>query len=235
MSEDHNDLAFWFPKIKAAGLPVPSTEIVQTDVALHELLDGKTPDGWEDFRKQMWAAAHRIGGPGPVFMRTGHTSGKHSWDRCCYVPNTAYLDGHIGALVEYSAMADLMGLPTNTWAIRQLVPTTKICACWGYGGMPVVREFRFFATSLSFEHIQPYWPPDAVEQGQPDREDWRRALAEASALSPRETLDLSLLATDAVRAVGGGLWSVDFMQAFDGSWWLTDMAKGEDSFRYDPE
>jgi hypothetical protein len=54
----------------------------------------------------------------------------------------------------------------------------------------------------------------------------------ASKLWPHDT-SLRELAIEAVEAVGGGYWSVDFLRDRDGKAWLTDMAEGERSFRYE--
>lgn len=234
MSTDFNDMAFWFPPLEPAGLPVPRTELVQTDVALYDLLDGKDPSGWALFLDALTGAAERVGAP--FFLRTGHTSGKHDWVRTCYVSEAHrdVLAYHVAALVEQSAMG-IPGLPTDTWAVRELIPTIPICHCDAYGGMPVVREFRLFVRDGRVEHDQPYWPIAAVAAGRPDVADWKDQLAEISEISGVEISMLQSWALDAARAVGGGYWSVDFLQATDESWWLTDMAQGDVSFRYDPE
>jgi hypothetical protein len=234
---DRNDLAFWFPPIRDAGLPVPRTEIVSTDVELDHLLDGVEPRGFDEFLHSLQTAVQAIGGGDPVFLRTGHGSGKHSWARTCFLEDPEALAEHVGALVEWSAMAGIFGLPTSTWAVRELIPTAPICRCEAYGGMPVVREFRYFVRVLpslrtSIEHAQPYWPPAAVEEGHPDVEDWRERLAGISRIG-LDWRALADLAHEAARAVGGGFWSVDFLQGADGKWRLTDMADGDDSFRYE--
>lgn len=238
---DYNDLAYWFPRIRDAGLPVPRTEIVHTDVALYDLLDGKTPDGWDRFIASLYDAARGfafpdVGESKPFFLRTGHTSGKHQWYRTCYVGPGEYLslEHHVTALVEASALSSFFGLPASTWAVRELIPTTPICRCDAYEGMPVVREFRFFADAERVAHVQPYWPPEAVLQGRPDRSGWLAALAGISRLGLDMRGWLGDLACRAA-AAAEGFWSVDLLQAEDGKWWITDMARGEDSYRYQPE
>lgn len=234
MSEtgDINDLAFWFPLIEAAGLPVPKTRIVRTEIDLALLLDGETPDGFLDFRDELERAGAEIGGR-PFFLRTGHGSGKHEWRGTCFVDKDD-LAWHIARLVDWSHSVDMFGLPHETWAVRRLLDTEPLFVCEGYGGFPVTREFRVFARADEIEHVQPYWPPEAVEQGQPDREDWQEILAEASSLAADEREELAGLASRAVAAVGGGFWSVDCLEARDG-WYVTDMADGERSFRWEEE
>lgn len=234
--ESHNDLAYWFPRIEAAGLPVPKTRLVSTNVDLMSLLDGVEPEDFNVFEAYLRAAAEEIGYP--CFLRTGHTSGKHDWRDTCYVPNAEALGRHIVALVEASALAGIMGLPTDTWAVRELIPNVPLFTLDDYCGMPFVPEWRLFANETDLVHWQPYWPLDAIEEGRPSAPNWREIVSDFFvAASTDQTLrDLSLMAVRAAQACDGGLWSVDFLwSAVTGTWWLTDMADGDRSFRYDPE
>lgn len=233
MSDDRNDLAFWFPKVEAAGLRVPRTVIVQTEADLSLLLDGETPDGFARFAVDLEDAAREIGYP--CFLRTGHGSGKHEWDRTCNVRHFNDLIPHVAALVEWSHLVDLMGLPTNVWAVREMIPTAPLFTCAGYRGFPVTREFRMFVRDGKVEHTQPYWPPDAVANGRPDVDDWADRLERASRATTAEYAGMMWTALAAAEAAGGGYWSVDLLQDDAGEWWLTDMAEGARSFRWEPE
>jgi hypothetical protein len=228
-----NSIAEWLPLLEAAGLPVPRTVIVRASGDLLPLLDGHLPEGWDDLVGELRAAGEGLGWP--CFLRTGHGSGKHDWSRTCFVSTPEALPSHVAALVEWSVIADLAGLPTDAWALREMIDTRPICRCSRYGGMPVVREFRIFVRDGSVEHVQPYWPPEAVAQGAPDSEGWKEALADMSRLEPATRSLLSSLALRANEAVGGGHWSVDFLQDRSGDWHLTDMAEGDRSFRWEPE
>lgn len=234
---DKNNLAYWYPVIKRAGLPVPETEIVTTECDLSVLLDGEMPEGWRRFLFQLSGAAARIGYP--CFLRTGHGSGKHDWEQTCYVTDPMDLASHVGQLVEWSHTVDFLGLPTNTWVVRRLIPTTPLFHAFS-GRMPITREFRFFVRDINVEHVQPYWPKGALE-GQVhdhghlnDSPSWRLKLAAAGLLSQGDFHTLRDWTERAGRALGG-YWSVDWIQDVYGGWWLTDMALGDDSFRYDPK
>ena len=229
---DRNDLAYWFPLVATAGLRVPHTIIVGCEHDLTCVLDGETPDGWDGLIADLQAAGDRLGWP--CFLRTGHGSGKHDWANTCHVPSADVLPQHVAALVEWSHTVDLMGLPTGTWAVRELLDTTPLFRCEGYGGFPVTREFRVFVRDGDVEHIQSYWPPDAIEQGRPDTPGWRWMLHEAADLAASEREHLEDMARLACRAVGGGHWSVDLLQDAHGLWFLTDMADGDRSFRWEP-
>lgn len=228
-----NDLAYWYPPLVDACLPTPKTIIVKAPPNLIDLLDGQTPEGWFTFVNAIRRAGNDVGWP--CFLRTGHGSGKHDWSDTCYVTNQLEVPRHVAALVEWSALVDLLGLPTENWAVRELIPTHPLTICQGYKGFPVVREFRFFVNNGWVEHMQPYWPPDAVAAGDPTGSEWRQRLRMASRLSGIERERLANLALRAVAAVGGGYWSVDLLQDEDGDWWVTDMALGEQSYRYEPE
>lgn len=246
---ERNCLSFWQPKLEAAGVPTPRTTIIRTDVDLTLLLDGILPpeEGWEEFLSLVQAACFDHGLP--CFLRTGQGSGKHDWLATCFVPDAENVGRNIVSLVEWSHLADIMGLPHDVWAVRDMLETEPLFRCGRYNGFPVTREYRMFIrggrdgprgrSGLPFydeiEHFQPYWPPDAVEQGGPDRDDWRDLLASAARITDDEATGVANLAYRAWQAVGGGYWSIDMLQDRHGKWWVTDMALGERSFRYEPE
>lgn len=234
---DHNSIMFWFPPLARAGLPVPPTEIVETDLDLSYMLDGLgAPPTFEDdyasFLIELLGAADKVRyGLGPFFLRTGHGSGKHDWESTCFVQSHHSLGDHVFHLVEWSHLVDLMGLPTDTWAVRALIPTAPLFYAFN-GKMPITREFRLFARDEKITHLQPYWPPASIQK--PDDEEWSMKLALASVIDETDARTLRELALEAVAAVGGGFWSVDFLEDRSGNWWLTDMAEGERSFKWDP-
>lgn len=226
---DKNSLAFWYPKISDHGLPVPRTKIVpvppECDLSL--LLDGSTPNLYDQFIMPLREAISEIGTP--CFLRTSHGSGKHDWSRTCYVTDVARIELHVWNLVEWSHLVDLGGLPYDTWAVREMIETDPLFhAFWG---MPITREFRVFATEQAVETVLPYWPPAAIRR--PDTDDWEARLHEASTITHAEQTLLEGLAKAAVAAVGGGYWSIDFLEDREGFWFLTDMADGERSHRSD--
>src|SRR5258706_10308772 len=83
-------LSYWFPKIEAAGIPVPKTTIIhmprQAREAIWAAFDGKEGGDPRPFFAELAAAAAAIGFP--VFLRTDYTSGKHDWERCCCRANS---------------------------------------------------------------------------------------------------------------------------------------------------
>jgi hypothetical protein len=232
MSSAHDpySLAYWFPSVEAAGVPVPRTEIVQTSVPLTNWLDGESVPGVSGFLVALEAAIGRIGGA-PCFLRTGHGSGKHRWRKTCYLSDSTLLLDNVARLVEWSHGVDMLGLPTDVWVARELIDADPVFHA--FEGMPITREFRLFVEGGEVTHLQPYWPPAAIER--PDEEDWAERLAAISSISPQGVKELSLMAVTAVDSIErGGGWSVDFLQGNDGQWWLIDMALAERSFRWNP-
>lgn len=228
-SSDRNCLSYWFPPLRPAGLRVPDTEIITTEVELLHLLDGVTPEGFYAFVDELRTAVAKVGEP--CFLRTGHGSGKHEWTDTCFVTSRERVDVNVARLVEWSALAHIAGLPTGVWAVRRLIPVAPLFMA--FRGMPIGREFRVFIRGDEIEHVQPYWPPDAIEN--PHRSDWRERLDAASVLSHEDADQICFMAGAAAGAINDdGHWSVDLLQDAGGDWWLTDMADGDMSFRWDP-
>ena len=223
---NRNCLSYWFPRIQAAGLPVPRTEIVETNCELPRLCDGTTPEGYHTFFRSVWKAARRIGYP--CFLRTGHTSGKHDWKDTCYVPSTEDLGQHIFNLVEFSECCCLEGLPYDVWVVRELIDTRP--AFVAFSGMPIAREFRIFTRDNEPVCIHPYWPKDTIQR--PTTDDWVERLAEMSEIDEATAGRLKAMARTASLATDYGDWSVDFLEDVDGNWWLIDMTEAARSWHW---
>jgi hypothetical protein len=80
---DKTALSYWFPKLVEAGIPVPKTKIIKmpekAQKVIWEIFDGKMDETREDFAvflRELATAAAEIGMP--CFLRTDHTSAKHS-------------------------------------------------------------------------------------------------------------------------------------------------------------
>lgn len=212
---DYNDIAMWLPQLEAAGLPVPRTALVHCEDDLTPLLDGQDVPGFMVLVEHIRQAAYELGYP--EFLRTGHLSGKHRWRYTCHLAQAENVAGHVYRLIEESHMADLMGLPTNTWAVRELLETEPLFVCEAYDGFPVTREFRLFVKDGIIQHVQPYWPIKAVLRGRPDvpEPEARKRLGVAGQLSHAEELILYRLAVEAGAAcapTGCTHWSVDLLQ-----------------------
>lgn len=238
--EHPNNLAYWFPLLKRSGVPVPETRIYITQVDLGPILDGEIPTGFDSFIHKMQQMASEF--PTPVFLRTGHFSGKHRWMKTCFVQHLSALPAHVCQLVEESAIVDLFGLPTETWVVREYLDLNH--AYRAFKGMPVSREFRLFLKDCQVQCIHPYWPPKALESQFP----WSTHftdhnphgifpwLEKANQLTKVERKELDQMGTTVGRAFSGQRhrdWSLDIAQKRDGSWVAIDMALAAMSYHWE--
>ena len=234
---DKTSLAYWFPLIEKAGLPVPKTEILvmppesQAIIWMAFYCRGKNEDTPpEPFYDELKAAAQRLGLP--CFLRTSQTSAKHQWNSTCFLDSIEKLRQHVFEIVEFSECADMMGLAWDTWAVREMLPTIPYGTCPRYSDFPVCKEFRFFVDGPKYKCHHPYWPLESLQDG-----GWEPEADEATAYTELcdlndETLDyLKSLASRAGLACGGE-WSVDFLETEKG-WFITDMAEAHKSFHWE--
>ena len=226
---DPTCMSYWLPRLEAADLPVPRTILVPMPrwayADMFNVFDGKPLEGPANaFLRELGAAATEIGYP--AFLRTGMTSGKHSWSRTCYLTDPARLLEHVANLVEFSECVSFVGLSCEWWAVRELLPTMPRAVCPRYEGMPVCREFRCFVADGEVRCMHPYWPAEALEWGGVEDPE---AVATRLAQCPDER-DVRALAARAGAAVGGA-WSVDVLETRR-EWFVTDMAEAGNSWHW---
>lgn len=254
MEANRNCLSYWFPKLVAAGVPVPRTEIVRTDLPLMRMLDGPgiPENGYLDaaefaelskrhdaFIGELTAAAEKIGGGAPVFLRSGQTSGKHDWSNCCGVKDLSKIGEHVWGIVNFSAIVDFMGLAVDVWCVREMLPTTPLTTLPRYGGMPLVRELRAFVKDGKILCAHPYWPEDSIYAGLKRTEASRHDVLEEAHqlyLNSQVPLDQTgavhgLASRVAAAFADDGAWSVDLLETKIG-WYVTDMAEAHRSFHW---
>lgn len=252
-----NDLAVWFPKLAAARIKVPNTAIVTTDLDLSEESDEWAhAAGITDFILKLDSAAKLVGGY-PCFLRTGHFSGKHDFERTCQIKMPSDLLSHVQQIALLSDLVDFVGLPTTTWAVREWLMIHGHLSA--YRGMPVGREFRFFVKDGSVQCWHPYWPIRAILDGKPkwtgrpptesaenvniESYDVRRYVEQyLNVLPSGEEFILREMAIRAAKLFPGEYFSIDFAWAaalqrehLSGSrwtWYAIDMAEGERSFHW---
>jgi hypothetical protein len=184
-------------------------------------------------RKAMSAIAES----GPWFLRTGMTSGKHGWKDCCFLDHSSKLEDHVAHLVEFSALAQIIGLPTDVWAVREFLPTSPVMALPRYGDMPLTREYRGFIRDGAVACVHPYWPVRAIRDGFGSglgrNEAEKRARELFNDLYGEISEDATVLLRHTAEAFcGDGAWSVDVLETTRG-WYVTDMAEAHRSFHYE--
>lgn len=220
---------YWYPKV--AGLPgikTPKTLIVPCDAAelTAACYDGKDLD--PDFIFSLQQFGRQFGYP--LFMRTDLCSAKHDWENSCFVQSEDVLESHLGRLIEYNELADIMGLPYTSIVLREFLQLeTSFESFWGR--MPINKERRYFVNESKVICHHPYWPAEAFEDQQNSTRDWQRHLD----ILNSETEDEIQLLTAQAELVGktlGGFWSIDFAKTKSDGWYLIDMAVGQASYHW---
>lgn len=217
----------WLPAVEASGVPYPETRIIRAPSNLLSWCDGKEPEGWEWFLAALRAAGDAFGYP--CFLRTGQTSGKHSWNRTCFIQSADDFPQHVGALVEFSEMADMLGLPYDVWVLRRFLALESTFTA--FEGFPVNRERRYFIRDGEVVCHHCYWPPGAVAEGNPTAADWRARLADLNRETPEEVELLLTLSAQVAKHLPGS-WSVDWAKGKDGVWYCIDAAVASESFHW---
>ncbi|HLE05312.1 MAG TPA: ATP-grasp domain-containing protein [Anaerolineales bacterium] len=222
---DKISLAYWFPILEATRVPVPKTEWWNTDADFWPWADGQASETATTFMQDLRLRAERWGYP--LFLRTGHTSAKHSWRDSCFVESEDKLKRNVWELIEFSLM-QILDLPLDVWVIRELLDLdVRFSAFWE--NMPISQERRFFIKGGSVLCEHPYWPPDAFENVANVAENWRQLLEEmnASPIPPNLKTD-----SEHVSAHFDGAWSLDWARHKDGTWYAIDMAPMEVSYHW---
>ena len=212
---------YWFPRIKCLNIPRPRTEIPVTK-SIHEwwsLLDGEDPLS-EDEKQMIRDAAIKVGGY-PVFMRSDLCSGKHSFERTCFVKDEDSLIRQIWAIVDENACCDC--------AMESIVIRQYIVPAWAFKafrGLPIAPERRYFVRDGEVICHHPYWIKDAIRN--PDQDNWGEAI-DVMNHEGKEVPELTRYAEQIAQELGGD-WSIDFMLSMGGVWYMIDMATAMQSW-----
>jgi len=223
---DGNCISYWYPILQSTGVETPPTEIIKTDADVTVVLDGRKPDGWDDFLAQISAAIDRVGYP--CFIRTGHLSAKHQWNQTCFLESGVGIPRHICTLIDESGCADL---PTSAWAVRKFIPLEHRFTA--FRGMPVTKERRYFIENGNVLCRHPYWPVGCLEPAyaRPSVANWRELLAELNQQDDGEIALLTQLSEKVSRSFEGA-WSLDWARTQDGRWIALDMAEASRSWHW---
>ena len=230
---NRNSALIWLPKIEAAGLPTPKTIIVPYD---HRFFVGGM-ENHIDLRVSMKTLADLVKdgcnrvGEYPVFIRTDLGSAKHSGSSAYQINKFQEITGVIYRLIEYQELKFwLEEEPPEALMVREFL---RLDASFtAFHGLPISREWRFFADGEKVRCFHPYWPVDVIKNNV-GHEEWDTA---ENVLKDHHTIPdcFESLAEMAIMAAGcvGGDWSVDFAMDKSGKWWLIDMALAKDSWHW---
>jgi len=230
MQRSPNDLAEWYPLIKDI-VPTPKTEIIDIrDIHLLPIIDGEAQKEMETAVNRVKDAVKKIKGY-PCFFRTGLTSNKHSWIETCFLDDENRIGQHIYNLTEFSAMADVFGpsIDVDTLVVRELLFVDPVF--FAFRDMPITLEMRIFVDNGEVVYIQPYWPKEVFE-GYVDDNTIKDNI---SYLHNIDKYALSYIKEKSIEMNKKvpGYWSIDWLCDSNKNWWMTDMALGKDSYKYD--
>jgi hypothetical protein len=125
----------------------------------------------------------------------------------------------------------MLGIHPTNFIVREFLNLKSTFTAFA-GYMPINKERRYFVDEGLIKCHHPYWPESAFNN-HPERmandPDWKKKLRELNREDEEEIRLLSFysnLVTSSVR----GHWSIDYAQAVDGTWYLIDMALGNNSW-----
>src|SRR3990167_4383578 len=161
---NRNSALIWLPKIEAAGLPTPKTIIVPYD---HRFFVGGMENHidlsvhMETLANLVKGACNQVGGY-PVFIRTDLGSAKHSGPSAYQINNFKEIKGVLYRLIEDQELKFwLEEEPPEALMVREFL---RLDASFtAFHGLPIAREWRFFADGEKVRCFHPYWPVDVIK------------------------------------------------------------------------
>lgn len=227
---NRNSSNIWLPAIEAAGLPTPKTIVIPYDHgALTPIFNGEDVPEMHELLGQVNAAVDQIGFP--AFIRTDLASAKHSGPTAYKITCIGDIQRAVFETLEDNEMKFWVGPSPTAFLVRQFLNLEHHFTA--FRGLPISREWRYFATAERVICTHPYWPMESLEghvdeAAYPDWQFWLQQLHEP----PSDRKELERMAVVAAGACGDGAWSVDFCRDVDGKWWLLDMATMQDSYHW---
>ena len=222
---NESSLLNWWPKVKHLDVPMPRTIIIEVSGEdIDYIIEHRRVP--ENLYKRVRSAADEVGYP--AFLRTDQLSGKHEWNRTCFVEKPENLERNIVELVMMSIIMIMPSMPVKAFVVREFLELD-----WrfkAFSGLPIAPERRYIVSDGEILAHFPYWPTDAISfYGIQKPENWRELLEEVNAETGEEVSLLSGYASRIGRALGG-FWSVDFAKSREGVWYFIDAARGEVSW-----
>jgi hypothetical protein len=231
-----NSATYWLPRlgvVSALSDLVPRTIVVPYDhaAAVGEIEGGDKYAEWSAVVSRVRVAAETIGYP--AFIRTDLASAKHDGPEGYMLASPLDVTRLLSHIVGDNEMKLWMN-PEDPCAflVRQFLDLEAPFSA--FGGLPISREWRLFATPSEILCAHPYWPGAALEDVWVSDEGWRAKLADLHerprADEWRRLTEAALMAAAACDRIPA--WSVDFARDTSGKWWLIDMAVAEQSWHW---
>ncbi|NIN00510.1 MAG: hypothetical protein GTO24_21230 [candidate division Zixibacteria bacterium] len=222
---DRISLSYWFPILEKTGVRVPETQWWETEADFWSILDGEMDQSCTDFYDDLKRRANEWGYP--LFLRTGHTSAKHSWKDSCYITKEGDIGKAVYGLIEFSAIA-IPSLPLNIWAIREFLELdVHFHAFWGE--MPIATERRYFIEGGNVVCSHPYWPMAALERTRQKPKNWLSLLSGMNSVEAPPGVEVD---SRKISHQFEGAWSLDWARHKNGSWYAIDMAPADVSYHW---
>lgn len=245
--ELQNSMLYWYPRLRDAvatfpDIQTPATLFVDLErINVHQIVAERDepmsdaeiesltacPARWDDAAVRR--AADALGYP--AFIRTDTDSAKHDFEAAAKLDAGVPNDVHdtVEALIRATARKGGLGPRFNCLAVREWIDIAAEFTA--FGGTPIGPEVRVFVRDGTVECHHFYWPlDDADTHDVTGVTDLDAALADLEATTD-DAMDALL--REAAAHIGDqfdGYWSVDFAQATDGTWYVIDMAHGDDSW-----
>jgi len=224
---------YWLPRLqngRGLGLPIPDTRVVPYDHAaiIAMLEDDGSPEAWLRLVNEVQHVANMV--DYPVFLRTDIASAKHSGPSAYLALGNSHVATALSATIEDQEMHFPPRPTPSAFLVRRYLRLLHYFTA--FDGLPIGREYRAFVNMGTMLCMHPYWPEDAVAEGNPSHENWREMMHVMYGGTQTPGMDTPLLQglAEVAATKCGGYWSVDFAQDVDGAWWLIDMAPGIESW-----
>lgn len=232
-----NSATYWLPKLQADDLiapHVPRSVIVPYDhpAMICAMEGGGEYSEWESVVQSVRDAARSIGWP--VFIRSCLASAKHDGPNSYKASDVSEVARVLSHTAEDSELKFMFEGGPTAFIVREFLNLDAPFTA--FNGLPVAREWRFFASPDAMICAHPYWPEETIKfyRGQKEPPGWRSQLADLHERPQiTEWVDLESVAMRAAAICDAATaWSVDFAKDVNGKWWLIDMATMERSWHW---
>ena len=232
-----NSATYWLPRLQsdeAIALHVPRSVIVPYDhhAMICAMEGGDEYAQWDSVVQSVRDAARSIGWP--VFVRSCLASAKHDGPNSYKASDVSEVARVLSHTAEDNELKFMFEGGPAAFVVRQFLQLEASFVA--FHGLPIAREWRFFASHSAIICTHPYWPEDTIRfyRGHKGPRGWKSQLADLHEQpQASEWVMLEALAINAAALCDvAPAWSVDFAKDTGGKWWLIDMAVMERSWHW---